>query len=214
MAILRAQVVIPYFTGLPADVITNTFYFDTQEVSAGEARTELTGALNQFYEDIYDVTGRAATHVVWSDAEIRWYDMAEPEPRVPIIIPFPIQATVAHSPIPCECAVVLSFHGDYVPGISRASQRGRVYLGGLSVGWDASGSMSSFPQVEPQAMTDIVEAAEQLAVTAIFHGTRWCVYSPTLEQTFNVYGGWCDNAWDTQRRRGVPATARETFGVL
>lgn len=40
---------------------------------------------------------------------------------------------------------------------------------------------------------------------------QWRIWSPTNNNSVLIDNGWVDNAWDTQRRRGVEATARTIF---
>lgn len=73
--------------------------------------------------------------------------------------------------------------------------------------------------------TDLVTAAAAVGTTLLAAGDAssgawtWCIYSPTTEtQTASlassfipIVGGWVDNAWDTQRRRGLEPTTRTTW---
>lgn len=210
---------IPYDTGLPEDVITNTLYF-----GPGAAATLITQAdalmpiLDTFYETIYADANIPANYLEWGLAKVNWYDLSEPEPRVPYTVNMPITVgTQAASTIPAECSVVLSFQADPVPGASQARRRGRIYLGGF-----ASGALTTVingaPRVAPGVIEDIAVAAESLAVGAALAGDyNWSVYSPTNSTVGPLFvpvtNGWIDNAWDTQRRRGVPATARNLWAV-
>jgi hypothetical protein len=36
----------------------------------------------------------------------------------------------------------------------------------------------------------------------------WVVYSPTNSNQYVAHDAWVDNAWDTQRRRGLPPNSR------
>jgi hypothetical protein len=50
------------------------------------------------------------------------------------------------------------------------------------------------------------------------HGTaiggedvEWAIYSPTANLHKTITDIWVDDAWDTQRRRGLAPTTRDTF---
>jgi hypothetical protein len=53
----------------------------------------------------------------------------------------------------------------------------------------------------------------QQSIAALGTGYDWCVYSPTSNMLFPISQIWVDDAWDTQRRRGVKATTRTTYNV-
>lgn len=208
---IRAQVVIPYDTGLPRDVITNTLYFETATPAGLVAGAdELAPMLTAFYETIYDVSNRAASHIAWAGAYVNFYDMADPEPRPPYTVSMPITAQTGTSALPAECALVLSFNGGDPAGVPRARQRGRIYLGG----WGALANTASPGRPSSGVITDVISAATQL-LADVSGGTdtiAWCVYSATAGNVYYpIVGGWVDDAWDTQRRRGVSATSRTTW---
>jgi hypothetical protein len=62
-------------------------------------------------------------------------------------------------------------------------------------------------------MTAIANAAQTLsasieAISALCH---WVVWSEADQDAGSVFDGWIDNAFDTQRRRGVQASSRTTW---
>jgi hypothetical protein len=40
---------------------------------------------------------------------------------------------------------------------------------------------------------------------------NWVAYSPTADEANQITNGWVDNAWDTQRRRGLYYSQRGTY---
>lgn len=216
---IRAQVVLPWLSGLPEDVITNTFYIangaDTDLDVIGAASTS---SFITFYQEIYGVANFPASYVDWGGGFINYYDLAEPTPRVPFTDPMPlVVGTLSSTTIPSELAVVASFHGAPISGQPNARRRGRVYLGGFGDAVDI-GVTNRPPMVSASLITNINDAMLGLeADIRSITGASWNVYSPTIG-TFpasfaQVVGGWCDNTFDTQRRRGVPATSRETWAA-
>ena len=112
--------------------------------------------------------------------------------------------------LPAEVAVCASFRASYA-GLAeesgstrpRARRRGRVYLGpvmtnilGVTAGETHVGA--SFPTV-------VVAAMEALRTDT---ATSWGVWSRADAATSPVVAEWCDDAFDTIRKRGPKATTR------
>lgn len=212
MTILRAMVTIPRDSGIPADAVTNTWHFNTGgallPTDAGIVRDRLA----EFYNNPNTVNSVAQylSRVLDGDgARIKVYDLSNPEPRVPVLdVGMPIGPITAEA-IVSEVAICLSYHADFVSGAPRARRRGRIFLGPL-----ASNVMSfSFgePRPSPEVRGDLKLAAERL-IAADTPLLKWSVYSPTANTAAApIVGGWIDNAFDTQRRRGVRPTTRTTI---
>lgn len=213
MATLRSQVVLPYFTGIPKDVITNTHHWLTDDsFSPAEDAVTIASRLEVFYEDAMD--GFAANHVSWSLGRVKVYDLGDPEPRPPVAdLPLNLNIIAAVSTLPNEVAVVVSYHADPVPGVNPGRLRNRFYLGGFTQAIMSAGSGSSFPIVSNAAVTQIAGAAAALLLDNTTP-VQWVVASRAtgLTITSQISGGWVDNEPDTQRRRGVPASARTLWG--
>jgi hypothetical protein len=141
-------------------------------------------------------------------ASVRWYDLSTPPPRVPIIVPLGSTFNVAAVGIPTEVAAVVSFQGLPVAGVPQARRRGRIYLGALSSGFILNNTATTFPVLLPAAITAINLAAKALRDSVALTQLRWAVWSSVDQVATIVNNGWCDNTPDTQRRRGVDATAR------
>jgi hypothetical protein len=60
-------------------------------------------------------------------------------------------------------------------------------------------------------VTTIVTAADIFIGLSGTQDWTWCLYSRKLDLMPEIVGGWVDNAWDIQRRRGYAATSRTTF---
>jgi hypothetical protein len=72
---------------------------------------------------------------------------------------------------------------------------------------DAGGFRTS---VEPTFMEDMLDAYEAAWAELTTAGLSHAVWSSADDTAYPVIGAWMDNAFDTQRRRGVDATARDT----
>lgn len=206
MVDILAQVSIPYRTTLPEDVAVNTWSFRI----ADDTETELAqvGAfLQTFYEAI---SNRLSPVLDLTQTRGRFYNRADPEPRSPLIDAiFNLGVDNTGGVFPEEVAAVLSFRGVLESGQPAARRRGRVFLGPLSdavlTGGDANRSVFSTTFV-----TQVLNAYEAAWAELTTAGNAHVVWSTTDGEEHPVVQAWMDNALDTQRRRGVRATARDT----
>lgn len=215
--IARVQVILPYRSGVPTDVITNTWHFeslDDESITSAKLAT-LYSRLVTFYNSVY--AGSAikglAGYVNPLLVVMKGYNLADPKPRTAVresVTPLTV-GTQQNDTTPSEASIVLSFHTAYASGIPKASQRGRIYLGGLGASFFDAGTLSGSSQVKQASREAITGAAGALYAGALSDKWGWSVYSDKRSQSFAVAGGWVDNAIDTQRRRGQAATTRSTF---
>nr|CRY97231.1 hypothetical protein [uncultured prokaryote] len=219
MALMRCQVVIPFETNIPTDVITNTFWFDRNEGATFEEDAENVAlGLQDFYSAVY-VLGHAV-YINTNTCYMNCYDMSTPPPHVPYRVamsPGIDFGTATAVQCPTEVACVLSFEGAPQNGIPQARRRGRIYIGGVGTGAQITGASASapyFPVWQTAFLTDITDAATVLATAYnVANGLTWVVYSPTAMMATPVTQGWVDNTPDTQRRRGVKATVRDLWSA-
>ena len=201
MAEYRAQVVLNMDSGVPADAATNTWYFGA-DTALGLDNAE--AALQQFYADIQTLLSSLINPAT---SLIKWYDMGDPEPRVPIRLSS-LTLTTGTGAMAPELALVGSYQAERLSGVNQARRRGRVFIGPLST---IAGDRPGAPQVADlrDAMSDLLlESSNGGVGTTEF---LWLQHSQT-DGTYNeVATGWVDNEFDTQRRRGRLATTRNTF---
>lgn len=143
--------------------------------------------------------------------------------------------------LPAEVALCLSYHGSLVdvpektgalsdipstkaarrqgapathPGHARMAERrrGRIYLGPLNTSCCGIGVGGAGRQ-RPSAtfMADVAGAAVALNADLATLGAPWSVFSRRDWSSVGVVGGFVDDAFDTQRRRGAKATARNNW---
>lgn len=211
MPIFRATVVIANGNGLPEDAMTNTFHFQINPPQdPALQRPILTAALRDFYTQAH-VSGGFANYYSWDLATVQWYNLADPPPRVPVTLDLGLVSPVeTASFVPAEVSIVASFQGVRISGVPQARRRGRVYLGGWSTPFTAS-TGGAPPRIEPGVITEVNTAAEGLRDDSATASCPWVVWSPTDDDAVEVTNGWCDNAPDTQRRRGQAATIRQIW---
>jgi len=201
-----AQVSIPYYTGIPEDVSTNVWNFHQPTGSIDPA--EIGAFMSAMYTPL--VTW-AHPLLNFTAASGKFYDRADPLPRTPFFeATFDLgEDNLPNEGLPTEVAVCLSVHGVFESGQPKARRRGRVYLGPLGVGTlnDAGGGKTA---VEPTFLTDMLDAYEAAWAGLTTAGLSHAVWSSADNEAYPVVEAWMDNAFDTQRRRGIIATSRET----
>ena len=203
---------------LPLDQTFNTFYTDTVSAPA-----TVTPAFTSFYTTIWPLLHPS---LAGGASALKIDQYAIPDTRPPAGMGFgpPLSttncnlpaATVGAAGYPSEVSITLSFHADYttIPehiGSTRprARYRGRVYLGPM-------GENSGFTQttggrwtvVAASALTTITGAASTLLHVS---SLGWSVFSRKNWALYPVIGGWVDNAFDVQRRRGTAASAKSLW---
>lgn len=187
-----------------ADACTNTWHFTAtaaDEGTFGEIKTALTAV----YENIDTWKSNL---VSWSAVRCKIFNMSESEPRVPVNDALLATSSApAGSPLPPEVAVCLSYNGAFVSGYSQARRRGRIYLGPLNVA-----ALTTDGRFSASLVSAVADAGADLILAGSTAGDwAWVVYSPSGSTSYPVEAGWCDNAPDIQRRRGVLATTRTLF---
>lgn len=205
MTTLRVQMRFQGASELPEDVLTNTFHF-----SGGPGDTA--NALDMV-EDFYTVAsgggaivGEYCSDVFSGDYEILAYDMADPEPRVPVDTRAGSFTPAGGNSLPAEVALCCSFQADPLSGTSQARRRGRVFLGPFLATDSTDGRPNSALRTLVAASASDFIAASDASLT-----WNWVVYSPTADAVAVVRNGWVDDAWDTIRSRGPRPTTRTLF---
>lgn len=212
MPTYRAQVIIPHTNGIARDAMTNTFHFiDFVPQPLVDLADDVSPLLEQLYEDVYVGSNMASNAYAWLLTTIKWYDLSQPEPRVPYITSEPITAGTSASVIPNEVSVVSSFQANPVSGIPQARRRGRVYLGGLGVAWFSPSASGLSPRLDTAKINQCALAFDNFRTAVAGTSARWAVWSPTDAAAYLVDNGWVQNDPDTQRRRGVAATVRTVW---
>lgn len=218
MAILRAQVALMHSGALPEDIATNTFHFVTEDGVPDTEPPLIATALSSFYTGGHgpggiNIASFFSTEMAQNGHQIAIYNLADATPRVPVYeTTFNLTSAPNGDPLPGEVALCLSFQGAAQSGESQARRRGRVYIGRFDKDSASSGRPSSSLQ-----QTLAGAGAFLLSESVSAASWSWCVYSPTAAAAADptpfavVTNGWCDNAFDTQRRRGLAPTARVLF---
>lgn len=214
---IRVQAVFQGVSGLPEDRYVNTWHFaDTGGGPTVDADFDAAIAkLEEFYMVNNPITGSkvwnllAGANFDQTGSQWRCYNLEQDIPRTPYIVSmatFPADA--ASAALPSEVAMCLSYRGL----VSTPSTRGRLFIGPLNASVVTTGSAPAI--VDVNARNTLVQAAERLRTSA--GGPIWSILGGNGaggQQMVTIAGGWVDDAFDTQRRRGEVATTRTTWGV-
>lgn len=213
---IRSQVILRSGTGLPADDVTNTLYWVSTGLSPADTAASAQTKIETFYT-AFDQSVLSGG-LLLTGADVKHYDLTEPEPRVPILEDSFTLTLASGAALPSECAICLSFQATPVSGQSQARRRGRIYIGPIDI--DAVETNGARVLVSAATRTSLASAADAMWGGTAATEAVWAVFSPTTagpppwsEGTLGdsmafVSNGWIDNALDTQRRRGTRSTAR------
>lgn len=211
MAGIRAQVIFPTRTGLPRDRVTNTLYFFNTSEGTYEAAAEVIALLlEEFYEGLWASPYQPAS---WMRPDlgpwVNFYDMSAPEPRTPYRVDIPGGGfSGAASIVPSEVTTCMSFHGAPINGQSQARRRGRIYLPGVTAAYLEQETAGAYPTFVDGWLTRVNTEAASLQAASGSAEVGWTVFSQVAGTYAPVVGGWCDEAPDTQRRRGQDSQER------
>lgn len=240
IAVYQLVARLPSTTGLSEDVVENVFHVGVDGAVVGTTEIgEMMAAIRDFYITVpaggtqgpgyylSDGVSRAA-----SACTVLAYISFDLDGSTPLGSPigtlsFTLQAAQVAAAFPEEVASVISYHGDLTdvpvsqtnpsppPATIRPAQRrrGRCYIGPLSSGsgTDPGASIrpsSTFRSNLALAMKDLAET-----INAIDPNLFFGIWSKADAEVYECVGGYVDDAWDTQRRRGLAATTRTLFTV-
>lgn len=203
---------------LPEDRFVNVFHFhDPTLLPPDPAIADAIGWVSEFYNSPTvggTPLGAWISPYVQRPYQLIGYNMLEAKPRVPHPSDFTLPAAVGGG-MPEEVAVCLSITG--APPIT-ARRRGRIYFGPLSnAGTAVDPGTSSSPSRPSQdgasdLLQSLVSAGKRLMDDSTAGGLPWSIRSVTPSENYvTVTGGYVDNAFDTQRRRGPDPTGRLHF---
>lgn len=213
----RAQVVFPGRSGLAEDVFVNSFVFRND--NPGQLRTiehvanDIRDRLQAFYFTPQN-TGNSIANYLSSaliapvNPQVKVYDLGQPPPRFPANRTLTAAATdYGAGALPAEVACCLSYYA----GRPLPRRRGRIYVGPLASG---AATVSTVGLAVNGGLRDtLVQAATGLNSTSGTALVSWHVLSQKDRNAFRITGGWVDDAFDTQRRRGIAPTVRQPWGA-
>lgn len=218
MGVALIQTAFASASALPKDVAVNTFHFRYSSQAILDDPLDVDNAFdlveNAFYKwDNAEAGTAPVTYLGGSRSGLatsKMYDLAEPQPRVPIAqrdwtFPQNVEAS-----LPLEVACVLSFHAALVSGTPPARLKNRIFLGPLTQAAVDVGTVNTSPRPSLNFRGHIARAAgHMLAEAEAAVNWDWVAYSSFFPIDGNVVvGGWVDNDFDTIRGRQPTVQSR------
>jgi hypothetical protein len=209
---IRVNAVLQNATGLPEDRYVSSFVFTGIPAGGAALAAICVPLVEGFYNGVWG--GRSiASHLgpqcsrVAAASKLIWYDLSQAPVRTPHEVPFTLGAAVSGSPgseaLPAEVALVLSLQTT----LNSGRGRGRVYVGPFNMEAALTGADHDCHPTG-QLRTTVAAAAAGLADGAVAGGCSWQVLSRAGGFITEITGGFVDDAWDTQRRRGRAPSGR------
>jgi len=203
-----AQVILQPASGASEDVQVNGFATQVTglELSLTDANTWVSN-LKDFYDDVRSLGG--CRGLEQNNHLVKIYDIAGAAPNYPLYeLTFDLASAVTNIGMPMELALAVSYSNVSETTVPRARRRGRIYISG----WGDASNDQGRPTTAvyeglATAYDDYVDA--QNAVSDFTAG----VWSRVDGLVYPIETVWCDNEWDTQRRRGGRPTARYTLTI-
>lgn len=224
METCHVTVTLPAITGLSADNVVNTFTFNQAGGILPSDMDDIFTALNAFYEQVDAlVLNPIASYIGPAVSRsqpvvVRFYDIdghlnGSPAGSPVLIRPndWSLGASASATGLPSEVAICLTAYADYLgdvefgPGTRpRSRDRARIYVGPLNVTAQTTAIGRTRP--DPALLTNLAEAGARLARAPM--GPNWVVWSRRSATIKPVTKVSVDDAFDTQRRRGIDPTAK------
>ena len=237
MAALKVTFEIPATSGRLEDNIVNDWHFLTVAAPTTADTDTIAIALDAFYNGV-TAPGTVALSAFLANQvsntikpTLRYYDVTAHLDGSPAGSPFLTRPAVnvitnnaANPPsIPAEVAICLTLKSAYgtdpefgpidpatgKKSRPRARDRNRIYIGPLNI--DTCGQEAGIGDVRPASLVinALVGGAGGLVGLTTPSLAVWSRRAKTFDP---CVGGWVDNAFDTQRRRGTDPNFRTTFG--
>lgn len=214
------QTTIPYASGLPRDVITNTTHWDIVGGFAPAMGDEIRDRMQAYYEDVYAPLGGTRTWASYIQHKmiIKIYLANPPVSPAPPVYVDEVSLTFTGSAtgnLPAEVAVVTSQYSAQQAGLPLGRRFNRHYIGGLSGQvLDNLGVPLQPPFVTADFRAQLAGAASTL------HGENTTILSWVLGyrssgvwQFEPIVGGFVGDEPDTQRRRGIRQAVRTSWSA-
>lgn len=204
----QVQITLHTTDAVSENFITNSFAV-TGDVASVPDSEALMAAFKAFYDGITSTV--LGSSIAKTGHDFKIYIAGGPKPNYPLYEDtFDLDSAPTGASLPSEVAICLSFQGTRTPGLPQARRRGRIYVGPLKSTTNVDGRPST------ASISNLLFYAQDLYddILAITSAGSWAVWSTTNGAAVAVTNGWVDNAFDTQRSRGLTRTARSTQSFI
>lgn len=201
----RWTVTLTMSDNLPANSIQNQWCTD----GPGGDDATIAAALAAFYDSLR--TAILPAGVAQNGHIIKRYDLPGLTPNYPTYeTTFNLTAAPTGDRQPSEVALCLSYQATRIPGQFQARKRGRVFIGPLKESTNLNGRPTT---TATNALLDGLETLYD-AVDAVTDAGVLAVWSTVDQVAYPIVQGWVDDAFDTQRSRGLQVSARTTRALV
>jgi hypothetical protein len=206
----QCQFIFQSVTNRVEDAVTNTTHWfkGGTQPDFENIRDMLTDYYNETSPGAaYPLTTYMSGRSLSGNWNMKIYRLTDDKPRAPVYTSQGNFELIDQDALPSEVALVMSFQAEPESGLPQARRRNRIYLGPFGINGNKESGRPNDSLVEAVLFSGkALLIAQDQSIT-----WGWHVYSPTQNAHYPVASGWVDNAWDSQRRRGVEATLRGGF---
>lgn len=230
MVLYKAQHTFQSNSDMSEDRYVNVFWINSTATPTDPVLQSWCAAVNNFYEtqvapDSTSIS-RYLSHTIRGNVQsgTRIYSTVGPPPHPPLM-------EVLHDTtswdngttksLPAEIACCISFEAAPIAGTPMRRLRGRVYMGPFNDRAIAAAAENIASRPDDTMQQTFVSAAKAFHADLITKSAEWVQVSKMRGAAGGTDGlavasivkVWCDDAWDTQRRRGDAATERTVVTV-
>jgi hypothetical protein len=210
--VIACQVRLQRVSGIPQDVVINTFHFFSPANPTPSELVALAGRLSDFYNGQTGAGPQVRAYLNGSIAVsgqplhvIKMYNLNDVKPRAPIYSGLMTMNVVGAAGLPSEVALCLSLKANPISGVSAGRLRGRIFIGPLTQSATTIPISNGEYRPGTQVVNAVLDAGERLMNGV---GPTWEVWSTVDLVSRPIRQIYVDDAWDTQRRRGIPPFVR------
>lgn len=229
---------LPHISGLPEDTVEVTFNLLTSAAVESPSSAPMQAFWNTVAAGSTHATGEYLGRCIDRSAgaaSIEWYtidDHLDGSSGIGSALPgaiFTLPAQTGSDEVPAEVASCLSYAGDLssVPEVTplgpagpagdrhdRARRRGRMFIGPLTASVCIEAVAPKYEaRVKAAFREDVCNQFKVMVNAYAALGDEFCVWSRAAADFFPVTHAWMDDAFDTQRRRGVDTLLRTSVTI-
>ncbi len=199
MANYDLQVALHHSSNMPEDDCVNTLHYD---INFPDTFESVSDDIALAYQGLFALRVGPTTGLT-----IKWYEPGLNPGGAVYTKKYTTGYISTLQAAPREVAVCLSYATVDNVDASTPRRRGRIYVGPIS------GNNTNSADVFAGLRNDILTFGQALASAGSAGNATWKLYSRADNGYFKIESIWVDNAWDTQRRRGLKATVRQVQDV-